>query len=51
MTGRHAPFLSSEVTVYESPDGEVRVEVRFDRETIWLSATRERHGLDDVPVD
>lgn len=27
----------SEVTLYETPDGEVRVDVRFDRETVWLT--------------
>lgn len=26
-----------EVVVYEAPDGEVRVDVRLDRETVWLS--------------
>ena len=26
-----------EVVVYEAPDGEVRVDVRFDRETVWLT--------------
>ena len=26
-----------EVIVYEAPDGEVRVDVRFDRETVWLT--------------
>ncbi len=26
-----------EFVVYETPDGEVRVDVRFDRETVWLT--------------
>ncbi len=26
-----------EVIVYEAPDGEVRVDVRLERETVWLS--------------
>ncbi len=26
-----------EVVVYETPNGEVRVDVRFDRETVWLT--------------
>ncbi|HVS18240.1 MAG TPA: hypothetical protein VMT18_06540 [Planctomycetota bacterium] len=26
-----------EVVVYEAPDGEVRVDVRLERETVWLS--------------
>jgi len=28
---------SDEVVVYEAPDGEVRVDVRLERETVWLS--------------
>jgi len=27
----------SEILVYEAPDGKVRVDVRLDRETVWLS--------------
>lgn len=27
----------SEILVYEAPDGEVRVDVRLEQETIWLS--------------
>jgi len=27
----------SEILVYEAPDGQVRVDVRLDRETVWLS--------------
>lgn len=26
-----------EIVVYEAPDGEVRVDVRFDRDTVWLT--------------
>lgn len=26
-----------EVIVYQAPDGEVRVDVRLERETVWLS--------------
>jgi prophage maintenance system killer protein len=29
-----------EVIVYEAPDGEVRVDVRLDRETVWLSLSQ-----------
>lgn len=29
-----------EVVVYEAPDGEVRFDVRLDRETVWLSLTQ-----------
>jgi hypothetical protein len=28
---------SGEVTVYEAPDGGVRVEVRLDHDTVWLT--------------
>lgn len=27
----------NEVLVYETPDGGVRVEVKFDRDTVWLT--------------
>jgi len=29
-----------EIVVYEAPDGEVRVDVRLERETVWLSLTQ-----------
>ena len=29
-----------EVIVYAAPDGEVRVDVRLDRETVWLSLSQ-----------
>ncbi len=31
------PSPGGEVVVYEAPDGKVRVDVRFNRETVWLS--------------
>ncbi len=31
---------SGEVIVYQAPDGEVRVDVRLERETVWLSLIR-----------
>jgi hypothetical protein len=31
------PGPGGEVVVYETPDGEVRVEVRLERETVWLT--------------
>ena len=39
MVSRESPASSpgGEVVVYEAPDGEVRVDVRFDRETVWLT--------------
>ena len=39
MVSRESPALSpgGEVVVYQAPDGEVRVDVRFDRETVWLT--------------
>ena len=36
-TGTSAPIPRGEVIVYESPDGEGRVDVRFDRESVWLT--------------
>lgn len=35
-----ADSFGGEVAVYETPDGEVRVDVRLDRETVWLSLTQ-----------
>ena len=32
-----AAHPGGEVVVYEVPDGGVRVDVRFDRETVWLT--------------
>ncbi len=32
-----SPIPKGEVIVYESSDGEVRVDVRLDRETVWLT--------------
>src|SRR2546426_4755822 len=29
-----------EIVVYEAPDGEVRVDVRLERETVWLSLSQ-----------
>jgi len=31
------PMTRGEVVVYEAPDGEVRVDVRLERDTVWLS--------------
>lgn len=28
---------SGEIALFETPDGEVRLDVRLDRETVWLS--------------
>jgi len=30
-------FSSNEVILYDTPDGEAQVDVRFDRETVWLT--------------
>lgn len=38
--GRGHPESRGEVVVYEAPDGEVRVDVRLERETVWLSLTQ-----------
>ena len=33
----HAEASSGEIVVYEAPDGSVQVDVRLDKETVWLS--------------
>ena len=38
-----------EVAVYESTDGEVRVDVRLDRETVWLSQRQMAQVFDTTP--
>lgn len=39
-----------EILVYEAPDGQVRADVRLDRETLWLSLTQmaELFGRDSL---
>ena len=37
---READIPRGEVVVYEAPDGQVRVDVRLERETLWLSLTQ-----------
>jgi len=34
---RSEPMTRGEVLVYEAPDGEVRVDVRLERDSVWLS--------------
>ena len=34
-----------EVIVYEAPDGEVRVDVRLDRETVWLTLSADDRAV------
>jgi len=34
---RDEPASRGEVVVYEAPDGEIRVDVRLERETVWLT--------------
>ena len=36
-SGASATHPNGEVVVYEVPDGGVRVDVRFERETLWLT--------------
>ena len=38
--GSAAATPGGEIVVYEAPDGEVRVEVLLERETVWLSLTQ-----------
>ena len=37
------------VAVYESGDGEIRVDVRFDRETVWLTQRQMAEVFDTTP--
>ena len=36
-TGMHDSRDRGDIVIYQAPDGEARLEVRLDRETIWLS--------------
>lgn len=38
-----------EVAVYEDTGGEVRVEVRLDRETVWLTQRQMAEVFDSTP--
>ncbi len=38
-----------EVAVYESAGGEVRVDVRLDRETVWLTQRQMAEVFDTTP--
>ena len=38
-----------EVAVYESAEGEVRVDVRLDRETVWLTQRQMAQVFDTTP--
>src|SRR3972149_4092110 len=29
--------IENEVTIYQSPDGEIQLDVRLDKETVWLT--------------
>ena len=35
-----AEGASGEIILYEAPDGQVRVDVRLERETVWLSLSQ-----------
>jgi prophage maintenance system killer protein len=37
VTIRHEAGKSGEVVLYEAPDGQVRVDVRLERDTVWLT--------------
>jgi hypothetical protein len=39
MTSRADPGDRAEIVVYEAPEGDVGVDVRLERETVWLSLT------------
>ena len=44
-----APSLGGEIVVYETPDGEVRVEARLEQETVWLSQRDMAAVFDTTP--
>ena len=48
---KDAPALppGGQVVVYEASDGEVRVDVRFDRETVWLTQRQMSQVFDTTP--
>ena len=48
---KDAPALhpGGQVVVYEASDGEVRVDVRFDRETVWLTQRQMAQVFDTTP--
>jgi len=50
MTGARAIPARGEVVVYETPGGEVQVEVRLERETVWLTQ-RQMSDLFDTSPD
>ena len=37
MTSEVSEIPRGEIVVYEAPEGDVRVEVRLERETVWLT--------------
>jgi len=49
MSASGEPF-SGEVIVYETPEGEARVDVRLERETVWLTQ-RQMAELFDTSTD
>ena len=46
-----APSPGGEVVVYEAPDGEVRVDVRLEQETVWLSQREMAMVFDTTPAN
>ena len=49
MTERRKTAPAGEVAVYESAEGEVRVDVRLDRETVWLTQRQMAQVFDTTP--
>ena len=47
--GAPEPGPGGEIAVYESAEGEVRVEVRLDRETVWLTQRQMAQVFDTTP--
>ena len=38
-----------EIVVYETPDGDIRVEVRLDHETVWLTQRQMADVFETTP--
>ena len=48
-TDMSPPFPGGEVSVYESEDGEAHVDVRFDKETVWLTQRQMAEVFQSTP--
>jgi hypothetical protein len=47
---RHEPMTdNSRIQIYQSPDGETRVDVRFEHESVWLTQAQMGQVFDTTP--